>query len=110
MSEGIFDDMENVNDISLQQILNNLLDGNKDLDLKSHIFKPKNLASLKILSDVLGNLNLPKSNQIIKDFINIYLRYMVSFDRLSRKEIIKALTSLMEERKSIVKLTENMKK
>lgn len=109
MTKGLFDDMVETNDISLQQILNNLLDGKKDLDLKSHIFQPKHLASLKILSDCIGNLEYPKSEKIIKDFIHIYLRYMVSYDRLSRKEIIKALTSLMEERKSIVKLTENLK-
>ena len=107
---GIFDDMIEAHDISLQQILNNLLDGSKDLDLKSHIFKPKQLASLNILADLLNRLKYTKSNKVIIDFINIYLRYMVSFDRLSRKEIIKALSNLAEkENENLKKLTNNLK-
>lgn len=108
--DGIFDDMIEANDISLQQILNNLLDGSKDLDLKSHIFKPKQLASLNILSDLLTRLKYKKSSKVINDFIGIYLRYMVSFERLSRKEIIKALSNLVEkENENIAKLTTNLK-
>lgn len=106
---GIFSDMVEANDISLQQILNNLLDGSKDLDLKSHIFKPKQLASLNILADLLNRLKYKKSHKVIIDFIKIYLRYMVSFDRLSRKEIIKALSNLVEkENEKLKKLTNNL--
>lgn len=107
---GIFSDMVEANDISLQQILNNLLDGSKDLDLKSHIFKPKQLASLNVLSDLLKRLEFKKSSKVIMDFIGIYLRYMVSFDRLSRKEIVKALSNLVEkENENLRKLTDNLK-
>lgn len=107
---GIFDDMVEAHDISLQQILNNLLDGSKDLDLKSHIFKPKQLASLNILADLLKRLKYEKSYKVLIDFIGIYLRYMVSFDRLSRKEIIKAISNLAEkENENLRKLTDNLK-
>lgn len=83
--------------ISLQKILNNLLDAEKNLELKSHIFKPKQLASLLILSNYLKTIKLPKSSLLIKDFINIFLKYMVSFKRLSRIEIIKAISSINEK-------------
>jgi len=107
---GIFSDMIEANDISLQQILNNLLDGTKDLDLKTHIFKPKQLASLNVLSDLLNRLKYIKSSKVIMDFIGIYLRYMISFERLSRKEIIKAISNLVEKDNSnLNKLTENLK-
>ncbi|GAH55996.1 unnamed protein product [marine sediment metagenome] len=84
-------------DISLQQILNNLLDGTKNLDLKTHIFKPKQLASLVILSTHLKNIGLKNSAKIIDSFIVKYERYMVSFKRMSRKEIVKALSTLNEK-------------
>ena len=85
-------DLSKDNKITLQQILNNLLDGKENLELKSHIFKPKALAGLKSLSNYLEVLDYPKSSAIITAFIRNYLEYMVSYKRLSRIEIIKAFT------------------
>ena len=87
------DDFIGSDDITIQKILNNLLDGSKNLDLKSHIFKPKQLASLYSLAEYLKNCNYKKSHNIIIDFINRYLRYMVSFKRYSRNEIIRAVST-----------------
>ena len=111
MSNSVFDDLIESHDVSLQQILNNLLDGTKDLDLKTQIFKPKQLASLKILTELLGKLKYSESNKMLESFIKTFLRYMVSYDRQSRKEIIKALSSLIEtENKELGKrLTTNLK-
>ena len=111
MSNSVFDDLIESHDVSLQQILNNLLDGTKDLDLKTQIFKPKQLASLKILTELLGKLKYKESNKMLESFIKTFLRYMVSYQRQSRKEIIKALSSLIEtENKELGKrLTTNLK-
>jgi len=76
--------------LTFQQILSNLLDGSENLELKSHIFKPKALAGLKSLSEYLHKLGYIKSSLIIKRFVRTYLEYMVSYKRLSRTEIIKA--------------------
>ena len=84
-------------DISLQKILNNLLDATDNLELKTHIFKPKQLASLMIISDYLKSKELTKSSKLIDDYVNdYYLRYMVSYKRLSRIEVIKAISSFYE--------------
>lgn len=88
---SLLDDFVESDDISFQQILNNMLDGTKNLDLKSHIYKPKELASLMTLSKYLKTLGYKKSHRLIKDFIGYFLRYMVSYKRESRKEIIKAI-------------------
>jgi len=85
-------DFSKDNKITLQQILNNLLDGKENLELKSHIFKPKALAGLKSLSRYLKKLEYVNSSEIINKFIRTYLEYMVSYKRLSRTEIIKAFT------------------
>jgi len=88
--------MEEYNDLSFISVLNNLL--NKDnLEFKTHIFKPKQLAVLKIFSGLLKDNNFPISSSIITNFIEYYLTYMVSYNRESRKEIIKALTHLIDD-------------
>jgi len=89
-------EMIQTKDISLQKILNNLLDGSKDLDLKTHIHKPKQLASLIAFAHYLESIDLPNTSIIIIDFVNDFLRKMVSYKRLSRIEIVKAISSFYE--------------
>lgn len=108
-NSGLFDEMEEVEDISLQQILNNLLNAENNLNLKTQIEKPKQLASLFILSKYLKQHNFKKSGKILEFFINTFLEYMISYKREGRKEIIRALTNLIEvEKRRISKLTENL--
>ena len=83
-------------DISLQKILNNLLDGSKDLDLKTHIHKPKKLSALITFANYLKSLGLSEVSVLIIDFVKDFLRKMVSYNRLSRMEIVKAISSFYE--------------
>ena len=84
-------------DISLQKILNNLIDGEKNLDLKTHILKPKQLSGLVVLQSYLKSIDLPNSSKLIKNFMTTFKRLMVSYKRLSRTEIIKAISSILEK-------------
>lgn len=84
-------------DMGVQEILNVLLEGDNNLDLKTHILKPKQLSSLKVLADVLKISEYPKSAALIESFLMTYLRYMISYKRLSRGEIIRALTTNVQE-------------
>ena len=106
-------DLKEISEKSLQDILISLLEGDKDLDLKTHILSPLNLARLKMISFFLKLQDYPDSSNLISEFIKTLNRYMVSFDRLSRTEIIKAVSSLLDkERVSLSiseKLTTNMK-
>jgi len=83
--------------ISLQKILNNLIEGDENLDLKTHIFKPKQLASLIVIQEYLENIGLTNSSDLIKSFMKHFKRLMVSYKRLSRTEIIKAISSILEK-------------
>lgn len=98
------DDMEPVIDTTYIDILNNLL-SKDDIETKTHIFKPKKIAVLNIVADLLKSFNLPKSSAIIERFIELYLIYMVSYNRESRKEIKDILIGLVvddkESKKSI---------
>jgi len=84
-----------------QEILNVLLDGEENLDLKTHIIRPKHLAALYTLANVLKTCGYHKSSKLLHDFITQYLRYMISYKRLSRGEIIKALTTVVQENDSV---------
>lgn len=91
-----FKDLEKEDEVSIQEILINMLDGEKNLDLKTHIHKPKQLSALVILSKYLKSNDCKVSSKILDDFLLKFLRYMVSFDRLSRIEVIKAISSALE--------------
>jgi len=95
--EEVLNELMEIQDSSFKEILNNLLDGEENLDLKTHIHKPKELASLNVISVMLKTMGYNKSSNLIIEFIKIYLRYMVSFKRLSRSEIIRAISNLSQD-------------
>lgn len=106
----VFSELVEKQEISLQQILNNLLDGSKDLDLKTHINHPKDIASLYMLADYFKKMKLPKSSNILDFFIEKYLRAMISFKRMSRKEIILAVSNMLESEQPDSTIFEKMVK
>ena len=56
-----------------QEILNVLLDGDTNLDLKTHIIRPKQLAALFTVANVLETCEYTKSSKLLHDFIKQYL-------------------------------------
>lgn len=101
-------DLNEIRDFSLQDILVDLLDGEENLDLKTHIKNPQALATLKLISKFLKMENYTGSGKLLKMYIKIYLRYMVSFDRESRKEIIQAVSSLLNRETLSLSLGEKL--
>ena len=95
--EEVLGELMEIQDSSFKEILNNLLDGEENLDLKTHVHKPKELASLNVIAMLLETMGYNKSSDLVMRFIEIYLRYMVSFKRLSRTEIIRAISNLSQE-------------
>ena len=78
--------------ITLQQILNNLLDGSENLELKTRIFKPKQIAVMSLYSDYFISKKLEGAGILIENFVMYFLKNMISYKGLIRKEIIKAFT------------------
>ena len=107
MFKEIFD---GVNEVSFQEILINLLDGEQNLDLKTHIIKPKQVTSLETITEYLKNNKCNNSGKILAFFTKRYKRNMVSFNRLSRIEIIKAVSSLLEADSVSMNFSEKMTK
>ena len=92
---------EEIQEPLIQEILHVLLEGDNNLELKTHVIKPKQLAALHTLASVLETCEYVKSSGLLYSFIDIYLRYMISFKRLSRGEIIRALTTVVQEEDNV---------
>lgn len=81
------------NQDSIKDILNDLMDATDNLDLKTHINNPKEISVLKTLSTYLQEIKFEKSAMIIDNFIEFYSRYMISWKRLGRTEILRAISN-----------------
>lgn len=87
--EDLIKDSENS---EYYDILTTLISGDIDIDLKSDIKKPQLLTVLMSISNYAETtLELPRSAKTLKTFVKQYLRYMISYNRGSREEIIRAL-------------------
>ena len=80
-------------DISFQKILNNLINVDENLILKTHIHRPKQITKLMLWQDYLESINYPITSKLIENFIDYYLKCMVSYNRIGRKEIIEGLSA-----------------
>lgn len=94
LSDNPIKDLSSSNELSKEKILATLLNGKFNLELKTEIHKPKELASLYSIAKYLKVHKYHKSYTTIKGFIEIFLKYMISHNRMSRTEIIKALTPI----------------
>lgn len=93
--DEIFDNVENA---SFEQILNELL-STDNLDLKTEIKDPLALTRLKTYSDYWRSIGLVKTSDYLDNFILKYLTYMVSYQRQRSKEIVSAVSSIVEKSK-----------
>lgn len=75
-------------------ILMKLMDGEKDIDLKTQIEKPRLFTVLTVYQDFIKDKNLSLSANLVQIFIKHFERYMISYKRESRKEIVEALHHL----------------
>lgn len=95
----------------MQEILNTLLDASENLDLKTHINRPKQLTALRLIGVVASKIDYTFFAGLIKGFLKTYFRYMISYKRLSREETIRALTTMVQEQniEGFKKLVANVK-
>jgi hypothetical protein len=94
------DDME-VDDIaSVENILAQMLK-TEDIEMKTEIRDPHALAGLWIVAQRLDNAGLPKCGQLIREWIEKDLLYMVSYDRKRAQEIIQAVTDTIKHNRTI---------
>lgn len=96
-------------DLSNQMILQDLIDGSKNLSLKTRIEKPKEFTLLELYgykAEVDGYKNLSK---FVNKYVRIFRENMVSFKGLSRKETITALAHLIESERENMSLSKRLR-
>lgn len=73
--------------------------GGNNIDLKSEVDNPLNLAMFNAIADFLEEKNFDQSKKVFKTIIDKLLRYRISYKRKSREEMSEALKSLRHEEK-----------
>lgn len=110
MESGIDDlpELKPIKPLTTLSVLNNMINGDDNVDLKTDISNPKALALLKIIGNLYSERGFDTPALYIKNFIDIFLRYNISRNRLSRKELTEVLSSQVAlEKKSESELNES---
>lgn len=103
------DGFNEYSDASIEKILGNLLD-TKDIELKSEINDVASITVLKTLGDYLKTKKLPVSSALLLNYIQDFLKYMVSNKRKGRMEIIDAVKGMLQNSMNMKdKMTKDLK-
>lgn len=78
-----------------------ILTTEENVDMKTEIHHPLMLALMDAVRERLEDLDYNKSSKFMERLVNRYKKYMVSKDRKSRNEILKALKNLAGREESV---------
>lgn len=79
------------------KIFQTMISGDENIDLKTEIRNPLEVAVLKTLAQYFEDRNLTGASSPINNLLNNFFRVMISHDRMSRLEIIESLKALSEK-------------
>jgi len=96
----MFEGLEKFDDESINKFIGALLDG-KDVDTKTEIENPLNMARLMGIAVWLEAYNMNKPAKFIRAFIKSYNTFMISRDRKSRQEVVSVLGEAMKEERRL---------
>lgn len=82
---------------SIEKILDKFVIIDKNLILKTDIENTKNFTILLTIADDLKKKGLIKSSKTLKNFCDWYIKVRVSNKRLSRKEVLDAISAIKRE-------------
>lgn len=91
-----------------KEIFDILLDSSQDLEIKSHIINPIATTLLQFYSDGLKLFGFNKSYELTDKLIKTYLKHMISYKRLSRIEILNAISCKPEMNESELTMKEKL--
>lgn len=101
----MFEGLEKFDDESIHKFIGALLDA-KDVDTKTEIENPLNMARLIGIAEWLEAYEMNKPAKFLRAFIKSYNTFMISKDRKSRQEVVSVLgEGMKEERRMRDKLT-----
>ena len=92
----MFEGLEKFDDESINKFIGALLD-DKNVDTKTEIENPLNMARLMGIAEWLEAYEMHKPAKFLRGFIKWYNTYMISRDRKSRQEVVSVLGEAMKE-------------
>jgi hypothetical protein len=92
----LLEELMPIEEESVEKILVRMLDG-QDVELKTEYHDPLRVSLLETLADWLEAEGLISSAQLVRDFLSHYSIAMVSNDRKSREEIVRAVSELRKQ-------------
>lgn len=96
MYSEIFGDKD---EIDATKILNELINNkNGQIRMKTHIITPVEIAMLHSMADYYKKIKMPILSKFISDLANYYEELMVSYQRKSREEVTKILSTRLEDK------------
>lgn len=95
--EEIGELMKTGNSATIEKILDKFVIMDKNLILKTDIENSKNFTILRVLEEELKIRGLKKSYRTLHNFCEWYIKVRVSNHRLSRKEILEAISAIRKE-------------
>jgi len=96
----LLEELMPIEEESVEKILVRMLDG-QDVELKTEYHDPLRVSLLETLADWLEAEGLTSSAQLLKDFLKHYSIAMVSNDRKSREEIVRAVSELRKQTQTV---------
>jgi len=97
--ENIKSSLQNagVDNTSVEKIMDKFIVIDKNLILKTDIENSVAFTKIMVIRNRMRYLKLNKSAKTLDDFINFYIQVRVSNKRLSRKEILDAISAIKRE-------------
>jgi hypothetical protein len=92
--EGLFSTEE----ITAEKILNLLIESGKNLNMKTQTESPLEIALLEAYIIYLRGKGLTGTAKMLENFMLRFKEFMVSYKRMSRKEIVDSLIALREQK------------
>lgn len=84
-------------DTTVEKIMDKFITGGKDLILKTDIENSYNFTMLRTIADDMKRNGLKRSAQTLNSFCDWYIKVRCSNRRMSRKEILDAISAIKRE-------------
>ena len=104
-----FIEMSN-NDNNYKEIFDNLLDSENNLEVKTHIINPMATTLMKFYAYSLKHFGYNEPSDLANSLMDTFFKHMFSYKRLSRTEILNAISYQQEQQESEYNLREKIKK
>jgi hypothetical protein len=91
------DDLRRGHDIKIEDILIDLQNGEQNLEFKTEVINPLALAGTQVFAEYLTSKRLVECGDMVKAYRKDYLKLMASFQRGARREIINAISSIIDK-------------